>query len=77
MKITEFIRRIFYTFLDISGSLLGIFLIWLGFWMRNYSLPTLISWVVLVLGVCALAIHATHYIIARKRGSSYFHTTRR
>ena len=78
MTITEIVKHFFYLFLDVSGSLLGIFLIILGWWLKNgRPAPDITSWVVLGLGIAALLIHASHYIIATKHGSEYFHTTRK
>lgn len=78
MKIEEIIKKFFYTFLDISGSLLGIFLIILGWWSKSGKpAPGYISWIVILLGIAALLIHATHYLIARKHSSEYFYTTRK
>ena len=78
MKLTDIVKKFFYLFLDVSGSLLGMFLIILGWWLKNgRPVPDIISWVVLGLGIVALLIHASHYVIARKHGSEYFYTTRK
>ena len=74
----ELIKKFFYLALDISGSLLGIFLMILGWWMKGgRPLPDMTNWIVFGLGVAALLIHGSHYLIARKHGSEYFRTTRR
>jgi len=71
------IKKFFYLFLDTSGSFLGVFLIILGIWMKEGKpAPAFTSWVVITLGICALAIHLSHYLVARKHGSDYFRTTR-
>lgn len=78
MKITEIIKKFFYIFLDISGSLLGIFLIVFGWWSKGGKpAPAFISWIIVGVGISALFIHLSHYIIAKKRGSEYFYTTRK
>lgn len=72
------IKKFFYLFLDTSGSLLGIFLISLGVWMLGGKpAPAPISWIVVGLGICSLVIHLSHFLVAKKYGSDYFHTTRK
>ena len=72
------IKKSFYLALDISGSLLGIFLMIVGWSMKNgRPLSDMTNWMVFGLGVAALLIHGSHYLIARKHGSEYFHTTRK
>lgn len=76
--IKEFVKKFFYLFLDISGSLLGVFLIILGVSMRGgRPAPGYIWWILVALGIAALAIHLSHYLVSRKRGSEYFYTTRK
>lgn len=76
--VIERIKKFFYLALDISGSLLGIFLMIVGWSMKNgRPLPDMTNWMVFGLGVAALLIHGSHYLIARKHGSEYFHTTRK
>ena len=78
MDISNLIKRFFYLFLDISGSLLGIFLIFLGWWMGSGKpTPSYAHWIVIGLGIAALLIHGSHYVIARRHGSEYFRTTRK
>ena len=62
IKIAQFVRKIFYTFLDISGIMLGIFLSWLGYWIISGHIVT--NWlgiVILIIGIGALIIHIGHY----------------
>lgn len=74
----RFVARVFYTFLDVSGILLGVFLMTLGFWSaRGNPIPHWVGWIVFALGICAFLIHLTHFVISKKRGSDYFYTTRR
>lgn len=62
LKIAKFIQKIFYTFLDISGILLGIFLTWLGYWIiSGHSAGRIIGPIVLILGIGALITHVGHY----------------
>lgn len=62
LKIADFLRTFFYTLLDISGILLGIFLIVLGGWIVSGRAVAL-GWgvVVLLLGISAFFIHTGHY----------------
>ncbi|MBS1813387.1 MAG: hypothetical protein JSS87_00765 [Acidobacteria bacterium] len=75
----EIVAAFFYTFLDISGILLGVFLIVLGWWIAlGHPVSKGIGWVVLALGLCAFFIHTGHYfqlkIVRWIFGSeSYFH----
>lgn len=61
-KIARAIQRFFYTFLDISGILLGIILAILGAWIVRGGVVSP-SWgvVVLLLGIAAFFIHTGHY----------------
>jgi hypothetical protein len=78
-RIAEIVQAFFYTFLDISGILLGIFLIVLGGWVGlGHPVSKAIGWIVMVLGLCAFFIHTGHYfqlkIVKWIFGSeSYFH----
>jgi len=55
-------KHIFFTFLDITGILLGIFLTWLAVWLiAGFGVPAWAEWVALVFGVGALLIHTGHY----------------
>jgi len=77
-KLTKFVEKVFYTFLDISGILLGIFLMVIGSWIKyGRGLAVWTGWVVFALGVSAFLIHLSHFIISKKKGSEYFYTTRR
>ncbi len=62
IKTADIIRKFFYVFLDISGILLGVFLMALGWWIisgREVGKAT--GAVILGLGVCAFLIHTGHY----------------
>lgn len=61
-KIAKKVVRFFYLFLDITGIMLGVFLIVLGLLlMYKISLPDFMGWLVLVIGGLALLIHLGHY----------------
>ena len=82
IKIAPIVKRFFYVFLDVSGVLLGIFLIWLGMQMiRGTNLPKELGIIVLVLGICAFLIHVGHYYNLKLRqwifGSEDYFVTRR
>ncbi len=58
----RFIQRFFYTFLDISGIMLGVFLICLGGWaVTGHPISHATGMIVLALGICAFMIHCGHY----------------
>lgn len=77
-KLSRFVATVFYTFLDVSGILLGIFLMTVGFWSgRGKPAPQWLGWILFALGVCAFLIHLAHFVISKKSGSDYFYTTRR
>jgi hypothetical protein len=60
--VARIVRKSFYTFLDISGILLGVFLIALGWWMvADRPIPQGLGGIVLFLGISALIIHTGHY----------------
>jgi hypothetical protein len=62
LTIAHFIRKVFYTFLDISGILLGIFLAWLGYWtLSGHVVASWLGTMILILGIGALIIHVGHY----------------
>jgi hypothetical protein len=78
-KIAKAFQTFFYTFLDISGILLGVFLTILGAWLVSGRAVSL-SWgvVVLLLGVAAFFIHTGHYFHLKIAGwifgsGEYFH----
>ncbi len=78
MNLTAIIKKFFYLFLDITGSLLGVFLITMGWWSTSgRPTPPFASWALILLGIAALIIHAGHYIVSLKHGSDYFYTTRK
>jgi len=76
--IIRLIKRFFYLFLDVSGSLLGVFLIVFG-WQIASGASLSNSWrlIIVILGIGSLIVHGSHYIAARRYGSEYFYTTRR
>ena len=58
----KFARKFFYTFLDIRGILLGVFLIAVGGWVvTGHSLSEGLGVVVLILGIAAFMIYSGHY----------------
>jgi hypothetical protein len=62
MSAARFTKRFFYTFLDISGILLGVFLVVLGAWViSGRSISEVTGVVVLILGIAAFIIHSGHY----------------
>ncbi len=62
VKIAKFIQRVFYTFLDISGILLGVFLTILGWWViGGNSVSFNVGGIILFLGIVTFLIHAGHY----------------
>lgn len=79
LSVARIIRRFFYTFLDISGILLGVFLAVSGWWISSgRSVSPFFGGFVLFLGVAALIIHAGHYFQLRITrwlfgSGSYFH----
>lgn len=83
IKIGVTVKKFFYVFLDISGILLGIFLIWLGVQIVNGISPSkVLGIVVIILGICAFFIHLGHYYNWKLREwifgkEDYFATGRR
>jgi len=76
-KLFKFVGKIFYTFLDISGILLGIFLMVAGLWVKGGKpMADWMGWIAFALGVSAFLIHVIHFIVSKKKGSEYFYTTR-
>lgn len=62
IKTTQFIQKTFYTFLDVSGILLGIFLSWLGYWtITGHIVAGWLGTVTLVIGIGAVILHTGHY----------------
>jgi len=62
IKTAQFIQKVFYTFLDVSGIMLGIFLSWLGYWIiSGHTLAGWLGIIVLVIGIGAFIIHVGHY----------------
>lgn len=62
LKTAALFKRFFFLFLDISGILLGVFLIVLGSWiLAGRPVSTLMGFVILLLGIGAFIIHLGHY----------------
>ena len=62
LKAARIIQRWFFTFLDISGILLGIFLIALGWWsISGRSISRIGGYLIMVIGIAAFFIHVGHY----------------
>jgi hypothetical protein len=60
------VRKFFYTFLDISGILLGLFLTATGWWISSgHDLSSGFGSIVLILGIAAFVIHTGHYFNLR------------
>lgn len=67
----------FYIFLDISGILLGVFLVVLGLAMIfDWRLAEGLGWLILIIGVGAFLLHLGHYFNLKYMrwlfGSKYF-----
>ncbi|KKS77543.1 MAG: hypothetical protein UV64_C0014G0005 [Parcubacteria group bacterium GW2011_GWC1_43_11b] len=79
IPITIVFKRFFFTFLDISGILLGFFLTGLGVWIvTGRIVAEELGYLIAFLGVSAFFIHAGHYFnLAITRwifgSGSYFH----
>ena len=55
-------KKFFYIFLDISGILLGVFLIGLGIWIiTGRELNQTMGGILLFIGISAFIIHFGHY----------------
>lgn len=76
-RLFKYIQSSFYTLLDISGILLGIILMAMGWILKTgQPIPAWAGWMLFALGVAAFLIHFVHFIVANKRGdTSYFYTT--
>lgn len=62
VRIAEFVRKVFYTFLDIMGILLGLFLMASGYWISSgHSVSGGFGGLVLAIGIGAFIIHTGHY----------------
>lgn len=62
MKFFKFLKLSFFVFLDISGILLGIFLVLLGLFVGTGGvIPEWLGWAIMIIGVCALFLHLGHY----------------
>ena len=52
----------FFTFLDISGILLGVFLTILGIYLLlGWQITSWVNWLLLIIGICAFLLHLGHY----------------
>lgn len=61
-KIAKLIQKVFYTFLDISGIMLGVFLTWLGYWtVSGHVVAGWLGTVILIIGIGAIILHTGHY----------------
>ncbi|HEY3127888.1 MAG TPA: hypothetical protein VGL91_00375 [Acidobacteriota bacterium] len=61
-RFREIFKRFFYTLLDVSGILLGIFLISLGIWIATgRSVSAAMGLVISTIGVGAFLIHFGHF----------------
>jgi hypothetical protein len=78
-SIAKLFERFFYTFLDIMGILLGVFLTALGCWIvAGRSVSVVFGALVLFCGVAAFFIHTGHYFHLRLTrwifgSGTYFH----
>lgn len=64
--IARVIGKFFYLFLDVSGILLGVFLLVSGWWMvSGRTVSRGYGGFVLALGIAAFTIHAGHYFQLR------------
>jgi hypothetical protein len=75
--IYKIFRVSFFIFLDISGILLGIFLIVLGLAVLfNWQVTAWMGWLLLTIGICAFFLHLGHYFNLKYMrwlfGSNYF-----
>jgi len=64
-------------FLDISGILLGVFLLFLGVLLViGAAIPQWLDWIIVVIGICAFFLHLGHYFNLRYMrwlfGENYF-----
>jgi len=67
----------FFVFLDVSGILLGVFLIGLGSAVIfGWQVTDWMGWLLLAIGVCAFLLHLGHYFNLKYMhwlfGSNYF-----
>lgn len=62
MKIYKFFKLSFFIFLDISGILLGVFLVILGLLLGTGKImPEWLGWFTVIIGICAFLLHLGHY----------------
>ncbi|MDP3763307.1 MAG: hypothetical protein Q8Q92_01465 [bacterium] len=61
-SISKIFKISFFVFLDISGILLGVFLIGLGlFLLFGWQIANWMNWLLLIIGICAFLLHLGHY----------------
>jgi len=82
-RVAEGFRRFFYLFLDISGILLGVFLVGVGWWaLMGRTISRGFGGLILGCGVAAFLIHTGHYFHLRITrwifgSETYFHKDQR
>ena len=60
--IFKILKISFFTFLDISGILLGVFLVGLGLWIgAGREAPIWLGWLIFAIGAGAFLLHLGHY----------------
>jgi hypothetical protein len=65
-RLAGLVKEFFYTFLDISGILLGVFLTLTGWWITSgHSVSGQLGGIILTLGITAFVIHTGHYFHLR------------
>jgi hypothetical protein len=65
-EIAVVVRKVFYTFLDIMGILLGVFLILVGWWISTgRDVSGGLGMAILIVGIAAAIIHTGHYFNLR------------
>jgi hypothetical protein len=72
------IQYIFWLVIDISGSIFGISLIYIGWNLKGDTPMSLevAGWTVFGLGSLSLSVHGVHYLWSRFHCSDFFHTTK-
>ena len=62
LNAADVLRRSFFTFLDISGLLLGVFLVGLGWWsISGRAIQMSGGYLILAIGIAALFAPCGHY----------------
>lgn len=77
VRVAMIIKRFFFLFLDISGILLGVFLVLLGIWSAiGWHIAAPVGLLLIILGTAAFFIHFGHYFQLKLTkwlfGSEYF-----